>query len=414
MFASMRRPARILLLAVAALLALAVLYIGALAAIRGPVAAFRILTSLSPGLSTWRIFPQREVMNAAPVSSLGKAEGKSIPEAVAYEYRRRTRTERLADLLARTDTKAFIVIRDDKVLFEAYPDGGSRDTLYTSFSIAKSIMSALVGIAIEEGKIGGVQDEVVKYIPELRGRGLDSLTIRDMLTMSSGIPFRVSDEGISVLDLPFLAFGEDARQYYSTDLRADALSLRAGDEPAGAYFRYDDWHAILEGMILERATGGSISSYLQEKLWKPAGMEYPASYSLDSAKDGFEKVNASFNARAIDFARFGLVFLHRGFWNGRRILPEAWVDESTSPDPGDRRPWKVYKGWKNRGGYYKYHWWGLVNPDGSYDYVARGVRGQTLYISPTRDAVVLRLGGDPDPYVVWPFVARSLLSRLSR
>ena len=318
MFASMRRPARILLFAVAALLALAVLYIGALAAIRGPVAAFRILTSLSPGLSTWRIFPQREVMNAAPVSSLGKVEGKSIPEAVAHEYRRRTRTERLADLLARTDTKAFIVIRDDKVLFEAYPDGGSRDTLYTSFSIAKSIMSALVGIA------------------------------------------------------------------------------------------------ILEGMILERATGGSISSYLQEKLWKPAGMEYPASYSLDSAKDGFEKVNASFNARAIDFARFGLVFLHRGLWNGRRILPEAWVDESTSPDPEDRRPWKVYKGWKNRGGYDKYHWWGLVNPDGSYDYVARGVRGQTLYISPTRNAVVLRLGGDPDPYVVWPFVARSLLSRLPR
>ena len=113
-------------------------------------------------------------------------------------------------------------------------------------------------------------------------------------------------------------------------------------------------------------------TYLQDKIWKVVGMEFSASWSLDSNEDGFEKMESGINARAIDFAKFGRLFLNNGNWNGKQVIPAQWVTESTAPDPADERPWQVYQYWKEQGGYYKYMWWGKIRGANEYDYFARG------------------------------------------
>jgi CubicO group peptidase (beta-lactamase class C family) len=126
-------------------------------------------------------------------------------------------------------------------------------------------------------------------------------------------------------------FGDDARTYYDPDLRALALGVHV-EVPPGGRWQYNNFHPLLLGMILERATGRTVSAYLSEKLWRPLGMEAPGSWSLDSRHDGFEKMESGLNARAIDFAKFGRLYLRGGTWEGRQLLPRAWVDASTRHD----------------------------------------------------------------------------------
>ncbi len=384
-------------------------YIGAIFVVQGVITAYRMIMNGSPSIRTYTIFPQRAIENASSVSILKTENSLTLPETLTFPVNNKEYTFRLSELFAQTDTKAFIIIRNDTVIYEKYLNGASRDSINPSFSIAKSFTSTLIGIAIDEGKIRSVDDPVIQYLPELKGRGLDALTIRDMLIMSSGIPFQADDGTLFPLATPFT---DDARQYYTPNLRSLALGLRGGDEPVGSYFRYNDYYLLLEGIILERVTGRSVTEYFQEKIWKPMGMEYPASWSLDSESGGFEKVNVGLNARAIDFARFGQLFLHKGQWQGRQIISEKWVTEATIPDPGDRRPWKVAPMWPQLGGYYKFHWWGFNNPDGTYDYMARGWLGQIIYVSPSTNTVVVRLGGGPQPDTLWPFVIRALIRSL--
>jgi len=142
------------------------------------------------------------------------------------------------------------------------------------------------------------------------------------------------------------------------------------------------------------------------------GAEFEASWSLDSDGSSFEKMESGINARAIDYARFGLLYLHKGYWNGQQILPTAWVEDSTRPDPGDTRPYEVYPLWKELGGYYGYHWWGMVLPDSSYDFMARGNLGQLIYVAPRKNTVIVRLGSETDPDVIWTFVAQDLVNQM--
>jgi len=301
------------------------------------------------------------------------------------------------------------VIQNDQIIYEAYPNGGSRDALNPAFSVTKSFISSLIGIAIEEGKIGSIDDRVIQYLPELIGRGLDTLTLRHLLTMSSGVSYDM----VGAVSPWLIPFSDDPRVFYTDDARRVALSVRAGPEPVGQYFRYNDYYLLLEGLILERVTGGTLSHYLQEKIWKPLGMAYSGFWTLDSEASGFEKPEAGLNARAIDFARFGVLYLHKGSWNDRQIIQEHWVTDATAPDPTDQRPWQIFPFWPKTGGYYKYHWWGRKYANGSYDYMARGNLGQIIYVSPSHNAVVVRFGGGPQPDSLWPFAIRALLESLS-
>ena len=329
---------------------IAILFI-AMSLLNSPTYAWRILRYGESDINDVRIFPERVIEQGVSYSLIERGH-EGTPYEVEYPYQGKTRKERLDDLLKRTGTRAFLIIKEDKLIYETYLES-SRKEVNTSFSTAKSFSSALIGAAVADGLIGSVNDPVIQYIPEIAGRGLDQLTIRDLLLMNSGIRY-LHDHEIRFYMAPF---SDGALTYYLPDLRKAALSVEASGAPIGEAFRYNNYHILLEGLIIERVTGMHVAEYLQEKFWKPMGAEFSASWSLDSEASGFEKMESGINARAIDYARFGLIFLHNGFWNGVQILPEAWVRESTGPLRPDPRTWETMSEYLPYGGYYKYHWW---------------------------------------------------------
>jgi CubicO group peptidase (beta-lactamase class C family) len=248
---------------------------------------------------------------------------------------------------------------------------------------------------------------MITYLPELKGKGFDNVTLRDLLLMSSGIRYLTDDEVSPLAQIT--QFTDDGLSYSYPDLRSLALNVKPDGKGPGREFNYNNYNTILLGMVLERTTGRSPSEYLQEKIWKPLGMEYPASWDLDSEKSGFELMASGINARAIDFAKLGRLFLNYGNWNGTQIISPEWVYESTSPDSGDQRVWHSDIGWKESSGYYKYQWWGRFNADGSYDYVAQGHLGQRIYVSPQEHMVIVRFGTDEGGVDEWADVFRSII-----
>ncbi len=397
-----------------ALLLLVTVTAGATWAMSSPQWAEHLLRCITWGDSDvmdYQKFPARGIANAAPLFNFAQDPSPELFQTIEYGNQGRVQQADFEELLRATQTTAFIVIQDDNILHEGYYNGYTRDSVVTSFSMAKSFGSALIGIAIDEGYIGSVQDPVIKYIPELRGRGLDELTIRHLLTMSSGIEY-TEDEGMFVLQKPFSG---DALTYYYPDLRDLALDVQPSGDPIGSYYHYNNYHPLLLGMILERTTHRPVAEYLEEKIWQQLGMEYPASWSLDSEEAGFEKMESGINGRAIDFARFGRLYLNNGNWNGKQIVSEEWVRESTSPDPTDSRPWHVDQAFKENGGnnngYYGYMWWGRTKGEGKYNFYARGHLGQIIAVSHEKRAVVVRFGKEGGE-VSWPDVADAVFSKL--
>jgi CubicO group peptidase (beta-lactamase class C family) len=195
--------------------------------------------------------------------------------------------------------------------------------------------------------------------------------------------------------------GDDSKTYYMPDLRGLAMTIKPSKEAIGSCFRYNNYYPILEGMILERVTGMTVSEYLQEKIWKPLGMEYPATWSINKEGDGLEIMESGINARAIDFAKFGRLYLNKGNWNGVQILPEAWVVESTAPEPNDHREQLGPTQLPKPDGYYQYHWWGTKRENGLYDFTAVGHLGQFIFVRPDKNLIIVRMGTETNTGVDW-------------
>jgi CubicO group peptidase (beta-lactamase class C family) len=344
-------------------------------------------------------FPARTIHNGPSVSRFDKlpADNRyaSQIEAIARDT---NNGESLEEYLDASGTTAFLVIHDDRLLYERYFDGYDESSIHTSFSMAKSFASALVGIAIDEGHINSVNEPITNYIPELleKDERFESITIRHLLTMSSGIKY---EEGG---DLPWSEEADDTKTYYATDLRKLALENSRIEGKPGEYFEYNNYNPLLIGMILERATGMSVSRYLQQKLWKPMGMEADGSWSLDSTENGFEKMESGVNARARDFARFGMLFAEEGNWEGRQLISRGWVEESTradtSTDPSQD---------------YQYFWW-VNTPEGeTHHFSARGNYGQYIYVAPEKDLVIVRLGKEEGEqgYDYWIYLFEELATK---
>lgn len=362
-------------------------------------------------------FPAREVPNSAEAFDYPVQLTPELFGGISYRSGGQHRQADLDGLLASSDTTSFLVIKDDTIRYEGYFNGYSRDSIVTSFSTAKSITSALIGIAIEESYIDDVNDPLIKYLPEMKGQGFDSMTIRDLLLMSTGIRFSTGDDvGIISTKFPYTAlnpYADETASYEHTNMRKLALGLPASEEPVGAAFKYNQYHPLLLGLILERTTGRTVSEYLSEKIWQPLGTEFPASWSLDSTKHGFEKMESGLNGRAIDFAKFGSLYLHQGSWNGQQLISKRWVIESTAPDPADDRPWLSHQDWRNAGGYYKYQWWGIPREGGRYAYAAQGHLGQLIAVFPQERVVVVRFGKTDGPVDSWAEVAMAIADKFT-
>lgn len=308
-----------------------------------------------------------------------------VPRTVEYHDGDNVKQVDLTELLRSTSTHAFIVLRNNQLLYENYFNGFERDSLCTAWSVSKSVISALVGIAIGEGKIKSIDDPILTYLPELKGQGMDSITVRNLLTMGSGIRYR----------LAFFPWDEFVLAGYYPNLRQLLLSDLVVVEPPGQSFHYNNFNTELLGVILERTTGAPPGHYLQEKIWKPIGAEYPATWSIDSASDNFELAPILLNARAIDLAKFGRLYLNNGNWDGKQLVPSSWVAESTVRDPSDHRPWETFARWQDGGGYYKYFWWGVSGSANDYSFMGIGTYGQFIFVSP-KDRVVIVRTADAD------------------
>jgi CubicO group peptidase (beta-lactamase class C family) len=335
-------------------------------------------------------FPARPIRAGARASPL--PAGVEANLAVSGEGKR------LDEFLRETDTLAFLVVHEDRLVLERYFGGATREGLQTSFSAAKSFVSTLVGIALDAGLIGSVDDRVTEYLPELAARDprFRQITLRDLLTMSSGIRYR---EG----GFPW-PFGDDTYTYYGVDLREVALNRTRIAQPPGIAWQYNNYHPLLLGLVLERTTGASVSEFMARRLWQPLGAEADATWNLDSERSGFEKMESGLNARAVDYARFGLLFLHDGEWNGRRIVSKHWVLEATGAGkPTDQA---YYHG-------YRYFWWLDLDRPGRF--YALGKYGQYIYVAPDADAVVVRLGRDWGvDNVKWLSTLRQVADQLAR
>lgn len=272
-------------------------------------------------------------------------------------------------------TVAFLVIRHDSLLFETYRDGWN-DTLTSNiYSATKTIVGMLAGIALDEGKIQSLDDPVSRYIPSYRKGMQADVTIRHLLTMSGGMAW---DEAYSSL------FSVTTHGYYGNDLYKLVTGLEVCDRP-GVQYSYRSGETQLLAFVIEAATGKTLSQYAEEKLWKPMQAERDAYWLLDK-QDGDEKAFCCFHTTARDVARFARLMLHRGNWNGRQLVSQAYMDEMMRPASWLKDQWG-----KDSLNYYGYQTWIMHYHDQVNPYM-RGMLGQYIIAIPSQDAIVVRLG----------------------
>lgn len=302
-------------------------------------------------------------------------------------------TAAAADLAAH-GTVALLVARRGQLVHEAYFGGFLPDRLTGVFSIAKSVVSLLLGMAIEDGHLAGVDDPVTRHLPELaaQDRRFEQVTLRHLLAMRSGIAF---DEGYRS------PTSDAARFYLSTDLKAEVARLRIA-RPPNQIHKYQSGDTQLLGQVIERATGLPLAAYAEQRLWRPLGAEFGASWSLDSNEGAQARAFCCLNARARDLLRLGLMVAAEGQWNGQRLVSADWLRQSLAamsglPGPADPAWRNIERPHAPEAAFFAWHWRVRPLPGGpplqaGPMVYAQGLHGQILLIDRESGMVVLRLG----------------------
>lgn len=347
------------------------------------------LTLVEPAHTRWNfqhmaeLFPTRTISRAGAVHRLERDPRPLGDVRYAFDGAERT----IDEFLERSRTSGIVVLSGGRLVFERYAQGASEETRFTSWSVAKSFVSTLVGIAIGEGRIGSVDDPIVRYVPALAGTAYDGVTVKQALQMSSGVAFSevYDDDGSDVAT--FIGLSMLANQVPANDLMK---RFRRAAEP-GSVFNYSTGETQVLGWALREATGSSPSAYLERTLWSRLGMEHDATWVLDrEGPDAMEVTGCCLNAALRDWARFGQLVLQDGVWEGERLLPEGWVAEATVPDAPQVDYGALFPG-SSQG--YQYQWWAAPGADHAFS--AQGVFGQFIYVNPARGVVIAKAS-------VWP------------
>ena len=309
-------------------------------------------------------YPTREIKAGAHPFPLLPAHG----DFTGFRYRYDGERLSLDDYMQSQRIAGLIAVKDGRVRLQRYGLGNDADSRWISFSIAKSVVSMLIGAAIQDGYIAGLDDLVVDYLPRLKGGAYDEVTIQHILRMSSGV-----------------AWNEDYADPNSDTARAPGSGMALIEHmrvlprvaAPGARFNYNTGETSIAGALLRAAVGNNLATYLTHKIWRPFGMEADASWVIDRPGGG-EYGGCCINATLRDYARIGLFALRDGVTPlGRRVLPEGWMQESVAPSP-------AYDG-------YGYYWW--LFGDGPYG--GLGIFGQQLWIDPARNIVIAQ-------HAAWP------------
>jgi len=316
--------------------------------------------------------------STSPYHFAKSAQSFSLPET----FQKEDSTVNTQTYLDYTLTDALLVIRHDSIYYEYYANQFTENDHHISWSMSKSVVSALLGIAISEGKIKSIEETVTDYLPEFAGTGYDQVRIKDVLQMSSGVGFN-EDYGDFNSDINVMG------RYFALGMpMADfARTLKRAREP-GTYNLYVSIDTQVLGMILVMATGKSITEYMNEKLWSQIGAESEAYWIVD--KSGMEFAIGGLNAIARDYAKLGQLFLDSGRWQGEQIVPEDWVRASVTPDAPHVMPGQRSTALRKDG--YGFQWW---IPYGRQDeFNAQGIYGQFIYIDPDKDMVIVKLSSN--------------------
>ena len=310
-------------------------------------------------ISDYEYFENREIKNSVPQ-----------PWLLHEKYNSVKQSENLKKLNEERKTKSFLVIKNDSIVFEKYFDDHKSSSLSNSFSVAKSIVTSMMFKAIMEGKIKGLNQPLSDYFDEYKEGLASELTVGDLASMSSGMKW--SEKYYSVINIT-------SESYFTDDIRSVVLRQNIIDKP-GQSFRYSSGDTQLLGMVIEKATGTSLTNYLSEKFWQPMGAENSALWQIDSEEYGMEKAYCCIAGTARDFARFGKLFINKGKWNDEMILDPSYIDLSINPVFEDSP-------------YYGYGWW-LYNYKGKKVFTMNGHRGQFVISFPDENIIIVRQGED--------------------
>lgn len=319
---------------------------------------------LGPSINDYKIFDNRII-----------EAGEYQPWQEAENYNDFKLPDSIREKIESYKPIAWLVIQNEKIVYEEYWEDYDENSFSNSFSAGKSVVSLLVGIALDEGKINSLDQHVGEFIPAYNEGSRKELTIRDVLTMSSGLNWQ---------ETYTTPFSPTARAYYDTDISSLMINLDIIETP-GVTFEYLSGNTQILAMVVEAATGQRISNYASDKIWKHIGARHDALWNLDH-EDGMEKAYCCFNTNVQDFARFGQLVLNKGMWNGKRIISEEYLSEATSP-----KTYLIDKKTRDSVNFYGFQWW-IINYKGNQIPYMRGILGQYIFSIPGKNAVVVRLG----------------------
>lgn len=309
-----------------------------------------------------------------------------LPERLDFQlptdFKSDGKSYNVEEFLERTLTTGLMVIHKDTIVFENYHNGLTPETTHISWSMAKSFVSGMLGMAVDEGLIESIQDPITKYLPQLKESGYNNVPIKDILQMSSGVGF---NEDYADFNSDINRFG----RYFAlgSSFEKFALSLKNA-RPPGTFNHYVSIDTQVLGMLLKKTTGKTITDYMKEKIWDPMGMEHDATWVIDG--DGMELALGGLNATLRDYGKFGLLYLRNGDWFGKQIVPANWIQQSITLDAPHLQPGEHELSSSNLG--YGFQWWIPQEADGAF--LASGIYNQHIYIQPNRDVVVIKLSAN--------------------
>jgi CubicO group peptidase (beta-lactamase class C family) len=327
--------------------------------------AYRVVVYNISGVNDFKHFPKHTLTPSQAPFHFFSAAG-IIADTLTITSENKNYT--LNEYLQKSKSLAFLIIRNDSLLVDNFYTPFRRTDISQAFSMSKSITSMLIGCAMDDGLIKSTDQPITDFIPELKAKGFDTIYISDLLDMTSNLNYKENDN----------PFGAHVKFYYTPKLEKAILKLNLSDRPKGKFVYKSGENALL-GLILKRVLyPQTITQYLQNKIWNPAGMESSGVWTVDKKENGLEKTWCCLAASAYDFAKLGRLYLNEGNWNGKQLISKKWISASVN-----------HLNDTTQNTIYRYQWW-LYPSQNAYAAIGKG--GQYIYVRPDKRIIIVRLG----------------------